>query len=134
MEAFQITLWSVVGLAAVLTGLLGWVAVRRGLAPLQEIRQGAAVITAHRLDYRLQVDAFPTELAALANTLNEMLVRLEGSFRRLSDFSVDIAHELRTPISNVLTQTQVTLSKVRTADKYNQKRCNVTKVSKRITR
>lgn len=118
MEAFQITLWSVVALAAVLTGLLGWIAVRRGLAPLQEMRQGAAVITAHRLDYRLQVDAFPTELAVLAKTLNEMLIRLEDSFRRLSDFSVDIAHELRTPISNVLTQTQVTLSKVRTADEY----------------
>lgn len=118
MAAFQKTLWSVVALAAVLTGLLGWVAVRRGLASLQEIRQGAAIITAHRLDYRLPVDAFPTELAVLARTVNEMLVRLEDSFRRLSDFSVDIAHELRTPISNVLTQTQVTLSKVRTVDEY----------------
>jgi two-component system heavy metal sensor histidine kinase CusS len=118
MSSFRTTLWSVVILAAILTGFLGWIAVRRGLAPLQAIKREAASITAHRLDSRLATDSIPTELADLAETLNEMLARLEGSFRRLSDFSSDLAHELRTPVSNLLTQTQVTLSKARTSDEY----------------
>lgn len=118
MASFRIALWSVVALAALATGLLGWGAARRGLAPLHAIRQGAAGVTAHRLDYRLASDAVPVELAELADTLNAMLARLEDSFRRLSDFSSDLAHELRTPVSNLLTQTQVTLSKDRTAEEY----------------
>lgn len=118
MHSFQITLWTFVVLATLLTSFLGWMAVRRGLAPLQAIKQEAASITAHRLDSRLSADAIPVELVDLAETLNEMLARLEDSFRRLSDFSSDLAHELRTPVSNLLTQTQVTLSKARTSDEY----------------
>ena len=66
----------------------------------------------------MPVEAIPRELADLADTLNGMLSRLEESFQRLSDFSSDLAHELRTPVSNLLTQTQVTLSKARSADDY----------------
>ena len=118
LDSFRITLWSFVLLAAALTGLLGWVAVRRGLAPLQAIRRQAEGITAQRLDARLAIDTVPVELVALAETFNDMLSRLENSFRRLSDFSSDLAHEFRTPVSNLLTQTQVTLSKVRSTDEY----------------
>lgn len=118
MHAFNAALWTVVGLAALLTGFLGWLAARRGLAPLREMSLRAAGITAKRLDQRLAVAAMPAELAEVAHTLNEMLARLEESFRRLSDFSSDLAHELRTPVSNLLTQTQVTLSKPRTLEQY----------------
>lgn len=118
MASFRVTLWSVVIFAALLTGFLGWASARRALAPLRAIKQGAAGVTATRLEYRLPVDAVPVELTDLVRTLNDMLERLEASFRRLSDFSSDIAHELRTPVSNLLTQTQVTLSKVRTSDEY----------------
>ena len=118
MDAFRVTLWSFVILAAVLTGFLGWIAVRRGLKPLKAIREEAANITAHRLDARLAVEAVPAELAELVMTLNAMLTRLEESFRRLSDFSADLAHEFRTPVSNLLTQTQVILSHARTPDEY----------------
>ena len=118
MASFQTTLWTFVGLAALVTGFLGWVAVRRGLAPLQFIQQGAAGVTANRLHYRIPIDAIPVELADVAVTLNAMLARLEDSFQRLSDFSSDLAHELRTPVSNLLTQTQVTLSQTRSLDEY----------------
>ena len=118
MASFRTTLWSFVILAALLTGFLGWIAVRRGLAPLQAITSQAAGITAQRLDWRLPAESVPGELAELVLTLNEMLARLEDSFRRLSDFSSDLAHELRTPVSNLLTQTQVTLAKDRTLDEY----------------
>lgn len=120
MSSFRTALWLVVGTAAVLSTLFGWVAVRRGLAPLREIRQRTAAITASRLDQRLSAESFPAELAEVAQTLNEMLARLEESFRRLSGFSADLAHELRTPVSTLLTQTQVTLSAARTSEKYRE--------------
>jgi len=118
MHSFRAALWTVMGLAALLTGFLGWVAARRGLAPLRDISRRAAGITANRLDQRLSAASIPVELAEVAETLNEMLARLEESFHRLSDFSSDLAHELRTPVSNLLTQTQVTLSRTRTLDEY----------------
>lgn len=118
MASFRTTLWLFVLLAAALTGFLGWVAVRRGLAPLQAIRQEAEGITAHSLDARLADDSIPAELSDLVATLNAMLGRLEDSFRRLSDFSSDLAHEFRTPISNLMTQSQVTLSRARTTEAY----------------
>lgn len=120
MDGFRITLWSFVAIAALLTGVLGWLAVRRGLAPLKAMRRKAESITAQRLHARLAVDAVPVELADLAVTLNDMLARLEESFRRLSDFSSDLAHEFRTPISNLMTQTQVTLSRPRTPEGYRE--------------
>lgn len=118
MSAFRLTLWTVVVLAALLTGFLGWIAARRGLAPLLAMRREVEGITARRLDARLSAASVPTELAELADTLNVMLARLEDSFRRLSNFSSDLAHELRTPVSNLLTQTQVTLSRARSAQEY----------------
>ena len=84
------------------------------------MKQKAESITAQRLNARLEVDAVPVELADLAETLNAMLARLEDSFRRLSDFSSDLAHEFRTPISNLMTQTQVTLARPRSAAEYSE--------------
>ncbi len=118
MRAFQRTLWGFVAAAAALTGLLGWVAARRGLAPLRAMREQAQIVTAQQLSHRLAVAAVPTELAELARSLNDMLARLEEAFARLSSFSSDIAHELRTPVSNLMTQTQVALSRARGADEY----------------
>jgi two-component system heavy metal sensor histidine kinase CusS len=60
------------------------------------------------------------ELAELAQGLNQMLERLESDFERLSEFSGDLAHELRTPITNLLTQTQVTLTRERNAEVYRE--------------
>ena len=66
MESFRQTLWLFVAIAAILVGFLGWVVVRRGLAPLQAMRRDAASVTANRLDTRLSLDAVPAELAELA--------------------------------------------------------------------
>jgi two-component system heavy metal sensor histidine kinase CusS len=77
-------------------------------------------ITASRLDDRLSVDTLPVELVDLADAFNAMLGRLEDSFRRLSEFSSDLAHELRTPISNLLTHTQVALQRSRSTEEYRE--------------
>ena len=105
-------------LATVLSGLLGWWAARSGLAPLRTMRARALKVTAHKLDQRMPIDAVPVEMADLANSLNTMLERLELDFAKLMDFSSDIAHELRTPLSNLLTETQVSLSQRRDPDTY----------------
>lgn len=118
MQSFVQTLWLFVAIAAALSGLLGWAAVRRGLLPLRTMREQAQVVTAQQLNRRVKVDSVPVELADLAQSLNDMLARLEEAFVRLSDFSSDIAHELRTPVSNLMTETQVALTRVRSADEY----------------
>lgn len=120
MASFRKTLWLFVFVAALLTSVLAWLAARRGLRPLNLMRERAASITASKLDHRLSLDAVPPELAELATSLNQMLARLEEAFQRLSDFSSDLAHELRTPISNLMTQTQVSLSQARNANSYRE--------------
>lgn len=105
-------------LATLLSGLLGWWAARSGLAPLRAMKERALKVTAHKLDQRMPIDAVPVEMAELANSLNSMLERLQQDFAKLMEFSSDIAHELRTPISNLLTQTQVSLSQHRDPDTY----------------
>ncbi|WP_354685736.1 heavy metal sensor histidine kinase [Cupriavidus necator] len=118
MHAFRRSLAFYIALAAIASGLFGWWAARRGLAPLRMMAARASGVNAHRLDARMPVDAVPVEMADLAVTLNAMLERLQDDFRRLSEFSSDLAHELRTPITNLMTQTHVVLSQPRDAAKY----------------
>jgi two-component system heavy metal sensor histidine kinase CusS len=110
-------------LIAVLAGTLlaaalgTWVA-RQGLAPLQHVAIAAGRITASRLNERLDAGSVPAELQALTTAYNDMLERLQDSFMRLSQFSSDLAHDLRTPIGNLLGEAQVALSRTRGADEY----------------
>ncbi len=120
MQAFHKRLWLAIVASIALTALLGWIAARRGLAPVRELAHMTQGISANRLGERLPPQSVPSELVDLAIAFNDMLARLEGSFRRLSDFSSDLAHELRTPISNLMTQTQVAVSKARSADQYRE--------------
>ncbi|PJI96493.1 two-component system heavy metal sensor histidine kinase CusS [Acidovorax sp. 69] len=118
MYALIQTLVGYVALATLVAGILGWWAAKNGLAPLRTMRSRAMAITAQRLDERMPTEEFPVEMADLATTLNEMLRRLKEEFDRLSEFSSDLAHELRTPINNLMTQTQVTLSQARSPHEY----------------
>lgn len=104
--------------AAVLTMLVGLLIARHGLRPLREIAQTAGRISAGRLAERIPAAGVPPELAELVERFNAMLDRLEDSFRRLSDFSADLAHELRTPLHTLRMQTEVSLSKQRSANDY----------------
>ena len=120
ISALRAALWLYAGLAAGLSGMLGWWAARTGLAPLRAMKARAQAVTAHKLDQRMPAEAVPVEMADLAHSLNEMLERLQRDFQRLSEFSSDLAHELRTPISNLLTQTQVALAQPRDAVAYRE--------------
>ena len=107
-------------LAAFATAGLGWIVTRWGLSPLRQVTGTVAGISAERLTERLPASRLPAELQPLAAAFNAMLARLDDSFRRLSEFSSNIAHELRTPISNLMTQTQVALSSARDKDAYKE--------------
>jgi len=120
MKAFGRILWLSIAAGVLLTGALAWIAARRGLEPIRRIASLAQNISASRLDARLAIEAVPPELSDLASAFNSMLARLEDSFRRLSDFSSDLAHELRTPVSNLVTETEVALSRARTAEEYRE--------------
>jgi two-component system heavy metal sensor histidine kinase CusS len=120
LDQMQRLIWLCVGLSALATALLGaWVA-RRGLRPLRQMTGVARQVSAQSLTARLPLDGIPTELRELAEAFNAMLARLEDAFARLSAFSADIAHELRTPLSNLLTQTQVTLGQPRELAEYRE--------------
>lgn len=106
---FKQFLWFGIFLVALALGWLGWVVVRQGLAPLRALSAQIAAISAQRLDEPLLTAGVPQDLAELVAAFNTMRARLHDSFRRLTEFSDDLAHELRTPINNLLLQTQVTL-------------------------
>ena len=120
MQVFQKTLWALFIFGIVLSAVLGWFAAHQGLSPVRRIASVAKGISARQLTDRLPLDTVPVELRDLAESFNGMLARLEDAFRRLSDFSSDLAHELRAPISNLMTQTQVALSRKRTAADYHE--------------
>lgn len=118
IHAFRQSLVFYIALAALASGVLGWWAARRGLSPLRTMASRAQTVTGSKLYERMPVEAVPVEMADLAANLNAMLARLQDDFRRLSEFSSDLAHELRTPITNLMTQTQVALSQPRDAGNY----------------
>ncbi|WP_234265027.1 heavy metal sensor histidine kinase [Hydrogenophaga sp. NFH-34] len=118
LQALRQTLMLYLLGAILVSGLLGWWAARRGLAPLRVMKERAMTVTAQKLDQRMPVQAVPAEFADLAQSLNNMLERLQSDFARLQEFSSDLAHELRTPINNLLTQTQVSLAQKRDANAY----------------
>lgn len=101
-----------------LAALLGHFVARQGLAALHRVSRTAREITASRLGERLPLPQLPVELRDVAESFNAMLSRLQDSFRRLEDFAANLAHELRTPINNLLGHTQVALARTRTGDEY----------------
>ena len=105
-------------IAALAAGLLGAIVARTGLAPLRSLARRAGAISASRLNERLPAAGVPTELRDLTDAFNRTLQRLEDSFRRISQFSADLAHDLRTPIGNLLGEAQVALNRPRSAAEY----------------
>lgn len=118
IEGYRWKLLAVILSGTVFSSVAGYFVARRGLAPLQEIAQVTERITASQLHERIESTGWPVELASLARSFDRMLDRLGDSFNRLSQFSADLAHELRTPINNLCGEAGVALSQSRTPDEY----------------
>ncbi|MFL6659335.1 MAG: heavy metal sensor histidine kinase [Massilia sp.] len=110
----------VVILAILASVAIGWLLVRRGLAPLRAISTAMAGMNAERLNTRISQQDWPAELRILAQTFDELMARLEQSFDKLSRFSSDLAHELRSPINNLVAAASVTLSRERSGPQYQE--------------
>jgi len=93
---------------------------RRDLQPLREITETARRITVSNLDERICGGSLPEELQGLATAFDGMLDRLKNSFESLSNYSASLAHELRTPISILMGEAEVALSRPRSAEEYRQ--------------
>lgn len=118
LKNFRQSLALVMALAGIATLLAVWFGVFQGLAPLRRLSNKVKSIEADQLDFRLDIKSVPKELTGLVLAFNQMINGLEKSFKQLSHFSADIAHELRTPLTNIITQTQVGLSKPRDIEEY----------------
>jgi two-component system OmpR family sensor kinase len=107
------------GFVAVALGVGGgWLIANRLIRPIEAMSSAAAAISGDDLSARIDSRGIDTELAGLANVLNEMFVRLEGSFERQQQFTADASHELRTPLSIIRSQAELALSKPRTPEEY----------------
>lgn len=102
----------------ILAAIAAALVTRHALRPLTIIRDAAEKIREGSFDARLEPDRLPTELGDLAHSFARMQEHLQESFERLSQFSADLAHELRTPVNNLMGETEVTLSKHRTIGEY----------------
>ncbi|WP_036113512.1 Cu(+)/Ag(+) sensor histidine kinase [Mangrovibacter sp. MFB070] len=89
-------------------------AVRQGHQPLRKVSNTIKNITSDKLDERLDSSRVPIELEQLVISFNYMIAKIEDVFNRQANFSADIAHEIRTPITNLVTQTEIALSQSRT--------------------
>jgi two-component system heavy metal sensor histidine kinase CusS len=108
----------VLGIAA--SALIARTVTKRGLQPLSALADSLKQIGPNRLHERLGAGSWPRELQPVARAFDEMLDRLEDSFTRLSQFSADLAHELRTPIGNLRGEAEVALTRLRSPDEYRE--------------
>jgi two-component system heavy metal sensor histidine kinase CusS len=106
------------GGGALLAALLGYVIVRHSMRQLRSVIAKANDISTNRMNTRLSLQDAPAELRELGASFNAMLNRLEDGVQRLSGFAADLAHDLRTPVSTLMVETQVALSRLRTPEEY----------------
>lgn len=119
-ETLQRWFWIGLAVSALVSAGLGWIVARSGLRPLRQVTQLATSVSVESLKGRIPLTSVPLELQQLVTSFNAMLGRLDDAFVRLSSFSADIAHELRTPLSSLMTHTEVILSRKRDVDTYEE--------------
>src|SRR5690348_16645892 len=100
--------------------LIGWVVAARAIRPIEAISATAVKISAGDLSQRINIAEAEGELGRLAAVLNSTFARLETAFAQQQQFTADAAHELRTPVSVILTQTQTALNRERSAAEYRE--------------
>ena len=117
---FALLFITVLAGSVIASGLIAITVTKHGLRPLREMTQSVARVGPAHLKERLAPADWPLELRPLASAFDEMLKRLDDSFTRLSQFSADLAHELRTPIGNIMGEAQVALTRDRSAEEYRE--------------
>jgi two-component system heavy metal sensor histidine kinase CusS len=117
---FRASLWFATLIACFITVITSFLVIYFGFKPVKTISKKIQEITTERLNTRLNEKHAVSELKSLIISFNKMIENIEDVFERQSNFSADIAHELRTPISSLITQTQIILSQTRKTDEYKE--------------
>ena len=130
---FQLALWVVIPGVLLVACAGGYWMSRRALAPVERIIDDTDAIGARNLERRLQVPQTRDELERLSRTINSMLDRLEAAFRRITQFTADASHELRTPTALVRTTAELALRKKRAPAEYEQALQQILSESERTT-
>jgi heavy metal sensor kinase len=134
LQELLIVLSTAVPVALVLSGGLAYLLARKALAPMEHLHRMTARITADRLDRRLPVSNPNDELGHLAQTINDMIARLERSFTEIRRFTADASHELRTPLTALRTEVEVALSKPAEAVDHQNLLGSILEECERLTR
>ncbi|WP_394790855.1 heavy metal sensor histidine kinase [Rhodoferax sp.] len=119
-QAFFTALLGLSLFAVLAVALLGYWIARVGLKPLEQLSDKAQALRPKTLSQRLPEAALPIELQALTQAFNGALARLEEAYAQLEAFNADVAHELRTPLANLIGGTQVALSRPRSAPEFQE--------------
>lgn len=126
LASYRMTLGAALAGGALLSFVLGWLISQRALRPVRLMAQQAAAVDVRRLQQKAVVKLTPVpleetqELQQLGAALDQMLTRLADGFVQLSRFSEDLAHEMRTPLHNLMGHTEHALRKRRSVDDYEQ--------------
>ena len=120
LRGLLVTALSALPVALAVVFLSAFGIVKLGLRPLRRLREAASRVSANALSERLDLAGLPGELMKLGEAFNAMLERLEEGVGRLSEFSGDLSHEMRTPLATLLGRTQVALSKQRSTEELTE--------------
>jgi len=118
LAAYRRILWLAISAALVLAVAAGYLIARREMRPVTRLAAIIADLGAAQLHRRVSDDAWPRELKPLATNFDQLLARLEESFARMSQFSADIAHELRTPLHILQGEAELALTKASSNEAY----------------
>ena len=133
LDAFTWTVLLGSPVVLILASAGGYWMSRRALAPVDKITRTASEIEAQNLSKRLPITGTGDELDYLSSTLNAMLGRLEDSFRRITQFTADASHELRTPVAIIRTTAEVARRRPRTKKEYAEALDRILAESERTT-
>lgn len=120
LEDFELLLFISIPLLLVGAAAGGYWISSLALAPVDQITQTARTISAQNLSSRLVVPNTGDELQRLSETLNGMLERLEAAFKKITQFTADASHELRTPVAVMRTRAELALRKARSPEEYRE--------------
>ncbi len=118
LRRYRERFYLILAVAVVLSSLIGYAIARSAMRPVDGISRMAERIRSSTLHERIETARLPAELLGLSATFNHMLDRLQNSFDRISQFSDDVAHELRTPVNNLRGEIEVALTRARSNDDY----------------
>ncbi len=134
LHHYRNQLWGALAVGLALSLFIGHKIATGGIKPVREMARAVQRIRSNTLDERIRLNNPPSEIVALSEAFNQTLDRLQEAFARLSQFSSDIAHELRTPVNNLRGELEVALTRARSGEAYREVIGSALEESQRVCR